>query len=186
MPCTRCRPGDGAVAAAAEGVRASRPPHAQTVPLDYKEWLVSIAIGAGSWPVSFFVRFISRCAAHRASRTQPACTLPARPPSRARYLYGAFAAVLQQLPCNASNPHCVQRSACERVRACAGLSTCTRRTTSGRAWRTCGNGSGRASSSPCRHSLPSWVVTRCSCVEDCPKTECMVCVETARAVWPQT
>lgn len=32
----------------------------QVVPLDWKEWLATIAIGLGSWPVSFITRFVSR------------------------------------------------------------------------------------------------------------------------------
>ncbi len=30
-------------------------------PLDWKEWLVSLAIGTGAWPLSWLTRFISRC-----------------------------------------------------------------------------------------------------------------------------
>ncbi|MEW5301157.1 MAG: hypothetical protein WDW36_004035 [Sanguina aurantia] len=32
----------------------------KTIPLDWVEWLVSIAIGMGSWPLSFITRYISR------------------------------------------------------------------------------------------------------------------------------
>ncbi len=33
----------------------------QTVPIDWIEWLATIAIGMGAWPMSWIVRFISRC-----------------------------------------------------------------------------------------------------------------------------
>lgn len=59
--------------------------------LDWKEWLATIAIGMGAWPISLITRFVSRAIASAAEKNQQKQhTLPVSGSLRASAKGGSF------------------------------------------------------------------------------------------------